>query len=295
MARSGLDYVPVPEGERSHRLKRIMDELFLKDPCLGTRRLVEIFRRDYGEKVNRKMLQRLRREMGIGTLWCRRKTSQPALGHRKFPYLLRDLAVVHPNQVWCADITYVPMPHGHAYLCAVMDWYSRKVLGWAVSNTMDSGLCLEALEMAVSGNDGKLAEIFNTDQGSQFTGEAWLGRLEELGITISMDGRGRWMDNVFIERLWRSVKYEDIYLKEYAGISDLRAGLREWFERYNTWRPHTALGNQTPAVVHLEARKEKEAEAISGPMPPECGKAGLSICSDTRLRLCGHTTRATIA
>jgi putative transposase len=155
VARSGLDYVPVPEGERSHRLKRIMDELFLKDPCLGTRRLVEIFRRDYGEKVNRKMLQSLRREMGIGTLWCRRKTSQPALGQRKFPYLLRDLAVVHPNQVWCADITYVPMPHGHAYLCAVMDWYSRKVLGWAVSNTMDSGLCLEALEMALSGNDGK--------------------------------------------------------------------------------------------------------------------------------------------
>jgi putative transposase len=146
-----------------------------------------------------------------------------------------------------------------------MDWYSRKVLGWAVSNTMDSGLCLEALEMAVSGNDGKLAEIFNTDQGSQFTGEAWLGRLEELGITISMDGRGRWMDNVFIERLWRSVKYEDIYLKEYAGISDLRAGLREWFERYNTWRPHTALGNQTPAVVHLEPRKEKKGEVISGP------------------------------
>jgi putative transposase len=199
--------------------------------------------------VNRKRLRRLRQIMGVETIWCRPRTSIPDDGHRKYPYRLRDLVVSGPDQVWCADITYIPMPHGHAYLCVVMDWYSRKVLGWAVSNTMDGALCQRALAAAVA-QAGSLPEIMNTDQGSQFTAEEWTGELIRLGIAISMDGKGRWMDNVFIERLWRSVKYEEIYLKEHSTLPALEAGLDEWFNRYNTWRPHQALGNQTPSQVN---------------------------------------------
>ena len=253
VVRSMLDYEPVPESEEDRRIMRIMDEIYLKDPCLGTRRIVTLLERDHGLKVNRKRLQRLRRKMGLETIWCRPRTSIAQETDYKYPYLLRNLEVTRPNQVWCADITYVPMPHGHAYLCAVMDWYSRKTLGWRLSNTMDSALCLGALEEAVAGNGGLLPEIFNTDQGSQFTSEEWTGRLVQLGIAISMDGKGRWMDNVFMERLWRSVKYEEIYLHEHATLRELEAGLRDWFERYNTWRPHQALGNLTPQQVHQGA------------------------------------------
>jgi putative transposase len=228
-----------------------MDRIYLRDPCLGSRRLPEVLLRDYGLRVNRKRIQRLRRKMGLETIWCRpRRTSLPEKSHRKYPYLLRDLEVGRPDQVWCADITYVRMPRGHAYLCAVMDWFSRKVLGWRVANTMDAELCLGALSDAVESRAGRLPEIFNTDQGSQFTSEEWTGRLEELGIAVSMDGKGRWMDNVFIERLWRSVKYEEIYLREHATLPELRAGLEEWFCRYNRWRPHQALGNRTPEEVY---------------------------------------------
>lgn len=251
VTRSTIDYEPIVESEEDRWLKRWMDQTYLIDPCLGTRRLVEILERDHGMKVNRKRLQRLRRAMGLETIYCRPKTSKPGAGHVIYPYLLRKLRIDRPNQVWCADITYVPMPHGNAYLCAVMDWFSRKVLGWAVSNTMDSSLCERAMEMAVQTNSS-LPEIFNTDQGSQFTTEAWTQTLIGLDIKISMDGRGRWMDNVFIERLWRSVKYEDLYLKEYANIQELEAGLATWFQRYNSWRPHQHLGNQTPDQVHTQ-------------------------------------------
>lgn len=249
VARSSVGYEPVAESEENLRVKRVMDELYLIDPCLGSRRLVTLLERDHGLIVNRKRVRRLRREMGIEAIYCKPRTSIPDDGHRKYPYLLRDLAVDRPDQVWCTDITYVPMPGGSAYLCAVMDWYSRKVLGWAVSNTMETGLCLEALDQALA-NTGTVPEIFNTDQGCQFTSAEWTGRLKELGIKISMDGKGRWMDNVFVERLWRSVKYEHIYLFEHATITDLCAGLETWFERYNTWRPHEALGNETPAKIH---------------------------------------------
>ncbi|MDP4848851.1 MAG: IS3 family transposase, partial [Verrucomicrobiales bacterium] len=211
LARSTANYQPVPESAENLRIKRLMDELYLIDPCRGSRSLVTLLKRDYGLVVNRKRVQRLRREMGLETIYCKPRTSIPDDGHRKYPYLLRDLAVTRPNQVWCTDITYVPMPGGSSFLCAVMDWYSKKVLGWAVSNTMETGLCLEALDQALA-NTGKVPEIFNTDQGCQFTSAEWIGRLKELGIKISMDGKGRWMDNVFIERLWRSVKYEHIYL-----------------------------------------------------------------------------------
>jgi putative transposase len=251
VSRSSLEYRSEPEKAEDRGIMRLMDEIYLIDPCVGTRRLVRLLWRDHGLGVNRKRLQRLRRKMGLETIWCRpRNTSAPNKAHRKYPYLLRDLEVTRSDQVWCADITYVPMPRGHAYLCAVMDWHSRKVLGWQLSNTMDAALCLDALSEAVAGSGGCLPEIFNTDQGSQFTSEEWTGRLEELGIAISMDGKGRWMDNVFIERLWRSVKYEEIYLKEHSTVLGLEAGLEQWFKRYNQWRPHQALGNQTPEQAH---------------------------------------------
>lgn len=251
IGRSTLDYRPVAESAEDLQIKRWMDEIYLRDPCIGTRRLRPLLERDYGIIVNRKRLQRLRREMGIQTIWCRPNTSRAEVGHRKYPYLLRELEVNRPDQVWCADITYVPMPHGQAYLCVVMDWYSRKVLGWTLSNTMDGLLCQSALAMAVA-QSSCLPEIFNTDQGSQFTSQEWIAKLTTLGIRISMDGRGRWMDNVFIERLWRSVKYEEIYLHEHSTLAALEAGLRRWFDQYNGWRPHQALGNRTPHRVHEE-------------------------------------------
>lgn len=255
VSRSNLSYRPVEEDPEDARIMRILDEIYMKDPCMGSRRLGEVLERDHGIKANRKRIQRLRRKMGIETIWCRpRRTSIPDNGHRKYPYLLRERVVEFADEVWCADITYIRMPHGHAYLCAVMDWYSRKVLGWAVSNTMDSALTGKAVAAAVA-QCGGLPEIFNTDQGSQFTSPEWTGRLEGLGIKVSMDGKGRWMDNVFIERLWRSLKYEDIYLKGYATVGDLEEGIRQWFERYNTWRPHQNLGNKTPANVYESQRK----------------------------------------
>lgn len=253
LARSSADYQRAGESEVDLQLKRLLDEIYLEDPCLGSRRLVTVLKRDHDRKVNRKRLRRLRREMGHEAIWCQPRTSIPDNIHRKYPYLLRNLRIERPDQVWCADITYVPMARGHAYLCAVMDWHSRKVLGWELSNTMDTGLCLRALNQAIA-NTGCAPEIFNTDQGSQFTSEEWIGRLTDLGVRISMDGRGRWMDNVFIERLWRSVKYEDIYLREYATLPALFAGLKRWFERYNTWRPHEALGNLTPDTVYQSGR-----------------------------------------
>ena len=249
--RSSLHYQKVPESTEDLHIMKLMDEIYLEDPCVGARRLVDVLWRDHRRRVNRKRIQRLRRTMGLETIWCRpRRTSTPDKTHRKYPYLLRDLEVNRPDQVWCADITYVRMPRGHAYLCAVMDWYSRKVLGWCVSNTMDVALCLGALRCAVARSQGRLPEIFNTDQGSQFTSDAWIGEVERLGVKVSMDGRGRWMDNVFIERLWRSVKYEEIYLREHATLPELMTGLDRWFRRYNEWRPHQALGNRTPNQVH---------------------------------------------
>ena len=249
VARSSLDYKPVPERAEDHRAMRILDELHLVDPTLGSRRLVTVLERDHGLLFNRKRVQRLRRQMGLEAIYCRPRTSIPNEQHRKYPYLLRGLNIERPDQVWCADITYVPMPAGKMYLCAVMDWHSRKVLGWSLSNTMDTRLCLAALDEALR-SAGRAPEIFNTDQGCQFTSEEWTGRLKELGISISMDGRGRWMDNVFIERLWRSVKYEEIYLREHRTVPELEGGLARWITRYNTWRPHAALGNRTPHEVH---------------------------------------------
>jgi putative transposase len=257
LARSTVSYKPVEEDPENIRIKRLLDEIYLIDPCLGSRRLVEVLERDHGVKTGRKRVARLRREMGQETIWCKPRTSIPDDGHRKYPYLLRNLAIERPDQVWCADITYVPMPRGNAYLCVVMDWYSRKELGWALSNTMGTDLCLEALEKALRSTD-KVPEIFNTDQGSQFTSEEWTSRLADLGVKISMDGKGRWMDNIMVERLWRSVKYELIYLFEHATVSDLLKSLAKWFDRYNHWRPHESLGNLTPAVVYQTVRQSPQ-------------------------------------
>lgn len=254
VSRSSLDYVPVAEAEENVRIKRLLDELYLRDPCLGSRRLVTVLERDHGLLVNRKRLQRLRREMGIEAIYCKPRTSIVDKANRIHPYLLRDLAITRADQVWCTDITYVPMPRGSAYLCAVMDWKTRCVLGWAVSNTMDVSPCLLALERAKA-FAGCVPEIFNTDQGSQFTSEEWTSKLKGWGVQISMDGRGRWMDNVFIERLWRSIKYEEIYLREHATVHELERGVERWMKHYNTWRPHEALENQTPSEVYRPKRK----------------------------------------
>jgi putative transposase len=250
VSRSTASYKPVAEPSEDVRLKHKLDRIYTQDPCLGSRRLVTILQRDHGLMANRKRLQRLRREMGLETIYCRPRTSKPGAGHEVVPYLLRTLVIDRPNHVWCADITYVPLPRGHAYLCAVMDWFSRRVLGWAVSNTMDVALCLEAYRMAKQ-TAGCTPEIFNTDQGSQFTSATWLGTLRADSIAVSMDGKGRWMDNVFIERLWRSIKYEDLYLRQYADVRELELGVAHWMKRYNRWRPHQALGNRTPEDVHL--------------------------------------------
>ena len=261
VTRSVFYYKPMETSESERRIMRELDEVYMIDPCMGSRRLVDKLREGYGLVTNRKQIQRLRREMGIETIWCRpRRTSLPDNGHRKYPYLLKGRNISEADEVWCSDITYIRMPHGHAYLCAVMDWHTRYVLGWAVSNTMDSALTSEALENAMR-KCQKLPEIFNTDQGSQFTSPEWVGRLKSLSIKVSMDGKGRWMDNVFIERLWRTLKYEDVYLKEYGTLCDLRQGLGEWFKRYNAWRTHQALGNRTPEKAYLEDRKEKKEAA----------------------------------
>jgi putative transposase len=258
VARSSVGYQSVVESPEDREIKRRLDEIYLIDPCLGTRRLKKVLQRDYSLKVNRKRIRRLRREMGLETIWCRPRTSIPEETHFKYPYLLRKLTIDRPDQVWCADITYLPMAGGHAYLCAVMDWHSRKVLGWAVSNTMEAELCLDALNLAVE-NTGTTPEIFNTDQGSQFTCGDWIDRLLELGVKISMDGRGRWMDNVFIERLWRSLKYEEIYLHDYETIPAVGRAVEHWFERYNTWRPHEALANLTPDDIYGQREQSEQA------------------------------------
>ena len=246
IARSGLYRPPVPANDNDLTLMRRLDELFTAWPFLGSRRMAAMLRAQ-GRGINRKRVQRLMRKMGIAALGPKPRTSKPAPGHRIFPYLLRGMAIEQPNQVWCADITYIPIGRGFLYLVAVMDWASRAVLSWRLSNTMDVSFCVAALEEALL-RFGK-PQIFNTDQGSQFTSMAFTGTLERAGIQISMDGRGRWMDNVFIERLWRSLKYEDVYLKGYADGHELHEGLADWIAFYNNRRPHQALGHRTPMAV----------------------------------------------
>jgi putative transposase len=245
--RSSLYYPLTQETEENLLVMRLIDQQYTRTPFYGSRRMTNWLGRG-GHEVNRKRVQRLMRKMGLEAVYPRPRLSQAAPEHKVYPYLLRGIEVHHPNQVWSTDITYVPMKHGFMYLVAVMDWHSRYVLSWQISNTMDVNFCLTALEQALEKGG---PEIFNTDQGSQFTSQAFTGRLEEAGVAISMDGRGRVLDNIFVERLWRTVKYEDIYIKGYATVAELEAGLADYFWFYNHERPHQALGYQTPAEIYF--------------------------------------------
>jgi putative transposase len=246
IARSGVYRLPRPANDDDLMLLRRIDELFTRWPFLGSRRMTAMLRAE-GQAINRKRVQRLMRRMGIAALGPKPRTTKPAPAHTVFPYLLRDMTVERANQVWAADITYLPVRRGFLYLVAVMDWSSRAVLAWRLSNTMDVSFCVSALEEALARFG--TPEIFNTDQGSQFTSAVFTGTLAAAGIRISMDGRGRWMDNVFIERLWRSLKHEDVYLKGYTDGHDAKVGISEWIAFYNHARPHQALGNRTPMAV----------------------------------------------
>lgn len=235
------------ESPENLALMDLIDEEYMRHPFYGSRKMRSYLRR-LGHDVNRKRVQRLMRLMGLVSVAPKPNTSKKNKEHKVYPYLLRGLAIDRPNQVWCTDITYVRMQGGFVYLVAVMDWYSRKVLSWEVSNSMDDDFCVSALESAIRLHG--TPEIFNTDQGSQFTGKAFSDVLKEHDIKISMDGKGRWMDNVFIERLWRSVKYEDIYIKEYGTVLALRNGLKVYFKFYNYERPHQSFGIYTPSEVY---------------------------------------------
>lgn len=247
MARSTAYYRPEPVSEEDLALMRLIDEIHLQWPFYGSRRMRDELE-ERGHTVNRKRVQRLMRLMDLSALYPRRRTSQPGKGHKIYPYLLRDLSVERANQVWATDICYIPMAKGFMYLVAIMDWRSRRVLSWRVSNTLDTDFCIEALEEALQRFGAP--EIFNTDQGAQFTSEAFTDVLKAHGVAISMDGKGRWVDNVFVERLWRSVKYEDVYLRAYETPAELRAGLGRYFEFYNSRRRHSALDRRTPDAVY---------------------------------------------
>ena len=264
LSRSGVYRVKAAPAADDLGLMRRIDELHLELPFYGSRRMTFALKAA-GCGGNRKRVQRLMRVMGIEALVPRPGPSQAAPGHKVYPYLLRGLTIVAPNHVWAADITYIPMAHGFLYLVAIIDWASRAVLAWRLSNTMDTGFCLEALDEALA-RYGK-PQIFNTDQGAQFTSVAFTGKLESAGIAISMDGRGRFMDNIFIERLWRSIKYEEVHLKAYADGREARAGIGAWMTFYNERRPHQAMGNKMPMAVWRDGIMETGAAARAVDMP----------------------------
>jgi putative transposase len=243
--RSTLYYEAVPETAENLRLMRLLDEQYTKHPFYGSRKLTEWLVKQ-GHEVNRKRVQRLLRVMGLEAIYPKPKLSAGGK-HKVYPYLLRDVPIKRVNQVWSTDITYIPMPSGFMYLAATIDWFSRYVIAWRLSNTLDGSFCQEMLEEALGW--GK-PEVFNTDQGVQFTAAAWTGRLEMAGVSVSMDGRGRCLDNVFVERLWRSVKYEDVYIRGYESVPELVRGMSAYFTFYNGERLHQSLDYQTPAVVY---------------------------------------------
>jgi putative transposase len=250
LSRSSLYYGPAGESAEDLRLMRLIDEQYTARPFYGSRRMTA-WLAGRGEEVNRKRVQRLMRVMGLEAIYPKPRTSTAGKGHRIYPYLLRGVTIGRADQVWSTDITYVPMATGFMYLAAVIDWYSRYVIAWRLSNTLDGSFCTEMLEEAL--RTGK-PEVFNTDQGVQFTAESFTGRLEGAGVAVSMDGRGRALDNVFVERLWRSVKYEDIYIRGYEAVPELHRGLGRYFAFYNDERPHQSLGYRTPATVYRGIR-----------------------------------------
>lgn len=256
LSRSSVYYRAAGVSERDLEMMRIIDEVHLKYPFYGSRNIQDELR-DRGYKVGRDHVRTLMKRMGIEALYRKPRLSRPHPGHKIYPYLLRGLEIISANHVWAADITYLPMAKGFCYLVAIMDWASRRVLAWRLSNTLDVSFCTEALEEAIRKHG--IPDIFNSDQGSQFTSEEFTGILRSYGIKISMDGRGRWMDNVFIERLWKSVKYEDVYLKAYGSITEVRRGLRAYFEFYNTRRRHYSLDRRTPDDVYWSTLPQKQA------------------------------------
>jgi putative transposase len=258
LSRSGVYYKLTPLSEKEMALMRQIDEIHLVHPFYGSRKIRdELWSRGYN--VGRDRVRRLMRRMGMEALYVKPKLSWAHPEHVKYPYLLRGLEITRANHVWCADITYIPMAKGFCYLVAVMDWASRMVLAWRLSNTLDSSFCVDALEEAMA-KYGR-PEIFNTDQGSQFTAEVFTDTLYSNGITISMDGKGRWMDNVFIERLWKSVKYEDIYLKAYSSMTEAKNGLSQYFKFYNEKRWHQTFDRKTPSMVYFDSLEQKQAAA----------------------------------
>lgn len=247
VSRSSIYYEPTPTSSEELSLMRRIDELHLQWPFYGSRKISDALRRE-GLTVNRKQVQRLMRLLDIEGLAPKPKTSRPAPEHPTYPYLLRNVKISRVNQVWAADVTYIPMACGFAYLVAIMDWYSRRVLAWRLSNTLDTSFCVAALQEALECFGQP--EIFNTDQGAQFTAEDFTSVLLERSIKISMDGKGRCIDNIFVERLWRSVKYEEVYLHAYDSVAEARAGIGRYLAFYNSERPHQALGYQTPEEFH---------------------------------------------
>ena len=254
--RSTAYYAPAEETEENLWLMRRIDEQYLRTPFYGSRRMT-VWLTQQGLAVNRKRVQRLMRLMDIEAVYPRPRTTESAAEHRKFPYLLRDRPITRPDEVWAADITYIPMASGYMYLVAIIDWYSRYVLSWRLSNSLESSFCVEVLEEALS---QRRPEIFNTDQGVQFTSRVFTGRLEAAGVSISMDGKGRALDNVFIERLWWSVKYEHVYLHDHSTVRSLQRGLGTYLEYFNRERPHQSLSYHTPWDVY------RGAKVVSGPM-----------------------------
>ncbi len=252
LSRSSAYYRPWPESQADLDLMRRLDELHLKYPFMGTRMLRSKLRRE-GYMVGRRHVGTLMRKMGMHALYCKPNTSKRHPEHKIYPYLLRNLAITRPNQVWAADITYIPMKRGFIYLFAVIDWYSRKVLAWRLSNTLSVDFCIEAVEEALK-RFGK-PEIFNTDQGSQFTGHKFTEMLKDNKIAISMDGKGCWRDNVFVERLWKSIKYEEVYLMAYDGMSSAQRSLEIYLDFYNRERPHSTLDDATPDEVYFSCRE----------------------------------------
>lgn len=255
LARSGVYFQPAPLPEEDVAMCKELDKLHLEFPAFGSRKLSRLLKAQ-GKPVNRKRVQRLMRIMGIEALAPKPRTTEIAAEHTKFPYLLRHLEIVRPNQVWASDITYIPTRQGHCYLVAVMDWYTRLALSWRISNTMDSRFCIEAVEEAIA--EFGAPEIFNTDQGSQFTDGDFTSLLLGKGVKVSMDGRGRFMDNIFVERLWRSVKCEEVYLNDYRDVAEARLAIGSYLDKYNRKRPHQTLGFQTPEAFY-EFEMEKLA------------------------------------
>ena len=256
LSRSSLYYEAAPASPHDLKLMRLIDRVHLKYPDYGSRRIQDELE-DLGHACGRDHVRTLMRKMGIEAVYCRPRTSKPQPGNKIYPYLLRNIDINRANHVWAADITYLPMARGFCYLMAIMDWASRRVLAWRLSNTLDVSFCVEALEEALKRY--RAPEIFNSDQGSQFTSAAFTDILISCNVRISMDGKGRWIDNVFIERLWRSVKYEEVYLKAYGSMREARQELGNYFERYNCRRRHQGLGRRTPDSVYWATLADETA------------------------------------